>query len=128
MFVWSLFFSSFIFITSNVSEYNVHYYYRKKKHKVKPAFHHKAILVMRRMSVLHIELSSWLHSEKCMDLYHKPTDTQRCLPYSTSHTKHCLKNVPFVMVRSMCTIVENNSVKNKYLKELKENFRTYGYL
>ena len=30
MFVRSFFFSSFIFITSNVSEYNVHYYYRKK--------------------------------------------------------------------------------------------------
>ena len=26
-----------------------------------------------------------------MDLYHKPTDTQRCLPYSISHPKHCLK-------------------------------------
>ena len=26
-----------------------------------------------------------------MDLYHKPTDTQQCLPYSTSHSKHCLK-------------------------------------
>ena len=26
-----------------------------------------------------------------MDLYHKPTDTQRCLPYSTSHPKQCLK-------------------------------------
>ena len=25
------FFSSFIFITSHVNEYNVHYYYRKKK-------------------------------------------------------------------------------------------------
>ena len=23
-----------------------------------------------------------------MDLYHKPTDTQRCLLYSTSHPKH----------------------------------------
>ena len=26
-----------------------------------------------------------------MDMYHKPTDTQRCLPYSTIHPKHCLK-------------------------------------
>ena len=36
-----------------------------------------------------------------MVLYEKPTDTQRFLPYPTSHPKH--------------------------LKELKENFRTYGY-
>ena len=62
-----------------------------------------------------------------MDLYHKPTDTQRCLPYSISHPKHCLKNIPFVMARRICPIVENNSLKNKHLRELKENFRTYGY-
>ena len=62
-----------------------------------------------------------------MDLYHKTTDTQRCLPYSTSHPKHCLKNIPFVMARRICTIVENNCLKNKDLRELKENFRTYGY-
>ena len=58
-----------------------------------------------------------------MDMYHKPTDTQRCLPYSTSHPKHCLKNIPFVMARRICTIVENNSLKNKHLRELKKNFR-----
>ena len=63
-----------------------------------------------------------------MDLYHKPTDTQRCLPYSTTHPKHCLKNIPFAMARRICTIVEINSLKNKHLRVLKENFRTYGYL
>ena len=62
-----------------------------------------------------------------MDLYQKPTDTQRCLPYSTSHPKHCLKNIPFVMARRICTIVEDNSLKNIHLREVKENFRTYGY-
>ena len=62
-----------------------------------------------------------------MDLYHKPTDTLRCLPYSTSHPKHCLKNIQFVMTRRICTIVENYSLKNKHLRELKENFITYGY-
>ena len=24
-----------------------------------------------------------------MDLYHKPTDTQRCLPFTSSHPNHC---------------------------------------
>ena len=47
-----------------------------------------------------------------MDLYHKPTDTQRCLPYSTSHPKHCLKNIPFTMAIRICTVVENNFLKN----------------
>ena len=31
------------------------------------------------------------------------------------------------MARRICTIVENNILKNKHLRELKENFRTYGY-
>ena len=31
------------------------------------------------------------------------------------------------MARRICTIVENNSLKNKHLRELKENFRTYDY-
>ena len=31
------------------------------------------------------------------------------------------------MARRICTIVENNSPRNKHLRELKENFRTYGY-
>ena len=44
------------------------------------------------------------------DLYHKPTHTQQCLPYSTRHPKHCLKNVSFVIA--------------KHLRELKEIFRT----
>ena len=31
------------------------------------------------------------------------------------------------MARRICTIVENNSLRNKHSRELKENFRTYGY-
>ena len=62
-----------------------------------------------------------------MNLNHKPTDTKRCLSYSKIHPKHCLKNVSFVMTRHICTIAKNNFLKNKYLRELKENFRIYGY-
>ena len=32
-------------------------------------------------------------------MYHKSTDTQRYLPYSTSHPKRCLKSISFVMAR-----------------------------
>ena len=43
-------------------------------------------------------------------------------------SKHCLKNIPFVMAKRFCAIEENNSFKkNKHLRELKENFRIYGY-
>ena len=62
-----------------------------------------------------------------LDLHHKPRDTQQCLPYFKSHPKHCLKNIPFIMARRICTTVENNSLRSKHLRGLKENFRSYGY-
>ena len=32
-----------------------------------------------------------------MDLYHKPTDIQRCLPFTSSHPNHCKRNIPFCL-------------------------------
>ena len=29
-----------------------------------------------------------------MDLYRKPADTQRCLPFASSHLNHCKRNIP----------------------------------
>ena len=34
-----------------------------------------------------------------LDLHYIPRETQQCLPYSKSHPKHCLKNIPFIMAR-----------------------------
>ena len=31
------------------------------------------------------------------------------------------------MARLICTIVESNSLKYKHLREIKDNFGTYGY-
>ena len=53
------------------------------------------------------------------DLYHKPTDTQRCLPFTSSHPKHCKQNSPFCLARVICTIAENNAKKLKNLENLK---------
>ena len=53
--------------------------------------------------------------------------TQRCFPYSTSQSKNFSIYITFVMARRICKIAVNNSVKNKHLKQLKENFRTYGH-
>ena len=39
-------------------------------------------------------------------------------------TNLIFKNIQFLMARRICT---NNSLKNKHLRELKENFRTYVY-
>ena len=62
-----------------------------------------------------------------MDIYYKPTDTHRCLPFSSNHPKHCKKNIPFTLARRICTIVENTEAKMKHLENLKLNLSKYQY-
>ena len=63
-----------------------------------------------------------------MDLYHKPTDTQRCLPFISSYPNHCKRNILFCLAGRICTIAENNAEKLKNLKNLKSNLSKYHYL
>ena len=44
-----------------------------------------------------------------LDLYHKPRDTQRWLPLTSSHTNNCKRNIPFRWAQRICTIAENNA-------------------
>lgn len=53
-----------------------------------------------------------------MDIYSKPTDSKRYVPFHSNHPKHCLKNIPFNLARRICTIVENENIKEKRLLEL----------
>ena len=62
-----------------------------------------------------------------MDLYQKPTDTQRYVPFSSNHPSHCKRNIPFTLARRICTIVENPHRKTKHLAELRENLLTQKY-
>ena len=56
-----------------------------------------------------------------MGIYYKPTDTHRCIPFSSNHPKHCKNNIPFTMARRICIIVENTEAKMKHFKNLKMN-------
>ena len=38
----------------------------------------------------------------------------------TTHSKHCLANILFSLARRICTIVQNENVKEKGFKELKK--------
>ena len=62
-----------------------------------------------------------------MDIYYKPTDIHRCLPFSSNHPKHCKNNIPFTLARCICTIVENNEPKMKHLEDLRMNLSKYQY-
>ena len=60
-----------------------------------------------------------------MDIYYKPTDTDRCLPFSSNHPQHCKKNIPFTLACRICAIVENTEAKMKNLENLKMNLSIY---
>ena len=62
-----------------------------------------------------------------MDLYHKTKDTQRCLPLTSSHPKHCKRNIPFALGRRISTIAENNAKKLANLVKLKSILSKYHY-
>ena len=62
-----------------------------------------------------------------MDLYHKPTDTQLCLPCTSSYPNHFKQNIPFCLARKICTVAENNNEKLKNLENLKSNLSKYHY-
>ena len=40
-----------------------------------------------------------------MDLYHKPKDTRRCLPSTSSHPNHCKQNMPFCLGQTFCLYI-----------------------
>ena len=62
-----------------------------------------------------------------IDLYRKPTDTRRYVPFSSNHQRHSKKNIPFTLARRTCVIVENNIAKQKHLEELKETLWKQEY-
>ena len=62
-----------------------------------------------------------------MDIYYKPTDTNRCLPFSSNDPKHCKNNIPFTLARRICTIVENTEAKMKHFENLEINLSKYQY-
>ena len=62
-----------------------------------------------------------------MNIYCKPTDTHRCLPFSSNHPKHYKKNIPFTLACRICTIVENTEAKMKHLENLRMNLSKYQY-
>ena len=62
-----------------------------------------------------------------IEIYQKPTETQRCLPFTSSHQNHCKRNIPFCLARRICTIAENNAEKLKNLENLKTNLSKYHY-
>ena len=48
-----------------------------------------------------------------MDIYNKPADKKRYVPFTSNQSRHCLTNIPFSLARRICNIVENQNEKKK---------------
>ena len=71
-----------------------------------------------RLPFLHIIIKKG-HTKIRMDIYNKPTDSKRYVPFKSNQPEYFLTNIPFSIARKICTIAENENVKVKRFKELK---------
>ena len=62
-----------------------------------------------------------------MNIYGKPTDVKRYVPFTSDDPWHCLTNIPFSLARRICTIFKNKNVKEKGFKELKRTLLEQKY-
>ena len=62
-----------------------------------------------------------------MNIYNKLKDSKRYVPFTSNHPWHCLTNIPFSLARRICTIVENENVKEKRFKELEKTLLEQKY-
>ena len=68
-----------------------------------------------RISVLDIMINK-IGTKTWMDIFNKPTDSKRYVPFSSHHPRHCLNKTLLFLSRRICTIVENENVKEKHFK------------
>ena len=61
------------------------------------------------------------------ELYNKPTDLKRYVPFTSYHPRSCLRNIPFCLAGRICAIVEEEETKLKRLSELKTSLRKQKY-
>ena len=66
-------------------------------------------------------------TEIWMDIFNKPTDSKRYVPFTSNHPWHCLRNIPFFLARRICTIAENGNVKENRFKEPKKTLLEQKY-
>ena len=74
---------------------------------------------MERLPLLDIMIRK-SGTEIWMDIFNKQTDSKRYVSFTLNHPWHCLRNIPFILARRICTIAENENVKEKRFKEPKK--------
>ena len=62
-----------------------------------------------------------------MNIYKKPTDSERYVRFRSNHLRSCLRNIPFCLARCICAIAEEEEAKLRRLSELKTSLREQQY-
>ena len=53
------------------------------------------------------------------DIYYKPTDSFKYLPYTSSNPRHTKNNIPYNLALRICMIIQNREKREQRLQELK---------
>lgn len=58
-----------------------------------------------------------------MDIYSKPTNSKKFVPFTSKYPWRCLRNIPFSLARRGFTTVEKKNAKRKRFSELKTSLK-----
>lgn len=61
------------------------------------------------------------------DVFSKPTDSKRYLPFLSSHPRHIKANIPFSLAKRIRTIVDEETTEEKRYQELFTDLTRQGY-
>ena len=61
------------------------------------------------------------------DIYNKPTDSFNYVPFTSSHPRHILRNIPFVLAHRIERIVSDENNKRKRFQELEDRLINLSY-
>ena len=53
--------------------------------------------------------------------------TQQYVPFTSNHLRRCSTNISLFLARRVCTILENDDIKEKHFKELKRTLLEQKY-
>ena len=62
-----------------------------------------------------------------VDLYTKPTDTHQYLLLTSCHSKHCCKNVPYILALCLRRICSDSDTFESRARELTDHLCKWGY-
>ena len=75
-----------------------------------------------------LDIMVYLEDMKVMtDVYYKTTDTHQYLHFSSCHPRHTKHSIPYSQARRLCTIIDDETIRDKRLKEMKDYFIARGY-